>query len=99
MKLAIADASIAPDACLIDAVQLKDLPYRQLPIIGGDGKSVSIAAASVVAKVTRDRIMAKYAEIYPQYGFEKTLATVRRSIWRLWSAAVRPRSIGGRLPG
>ncbi|WNF07877.1 ribonuclease HII [Brevibacillus borstelensis] len=71
MKLAIADASLAPDACLIDAVQLKDLPYRQLPIIGGDGKSVSIAAASVVAKVTRDRIMAKYAEIYPQYGFEK----------------------------
>ncbi|USG68397.1 ribonuclease HII [Brevibacillus ruminantium] len=71
MKLAIKQAGIIPDACLIDAVQLKDLPYKQLPIIGGDGKSVSIAAASVVAKVTRDKMMSEYAKEYPQYSFEK----------------------------
>lgn len=71
MRLAIQDAAIEPDVCLIDAVQLPDLPCKQLPIIGGDGKSVSIAAASVVAKVTRDRLMAEYAVQYPQYGFDK----------------------------
>ena len=73
MRLAIKEAArtVSPDACLIDAVQLKDLPYKQLPIIGGDGKSVSIAAASVVAKVTRDQIMSEYAAAYPQYSFEK----------------------------
>ncbi|GED70272.1 ribonuclease HII [Brevibacillus reuszeri] len=71
MKNAIDNAAILPDACLIDAVQLSDLPCEQVPIIGGDAKSVSIAAASIVAKVTRDRMMAAYANEYPAYGFEK----------------------------
>lgn len=70
MRIAIEAASVSPDICLIDAVQLPDFPYEQLPIIGGDAKSVSIAAASIVAKVTRDRMMAEYAKQYPQYGFE-----------------------------
>lgn len=71
MRLAIAELGPQPDACLIDAVHLTDLPFMQIPIIGGDGKSVSIAAASIVAKVTRDRLMAEYAKEYPAYGFEK----------------------------
>ncbi|MFY0542822.1 ribonuclease HII [Brevibacillus sp. H7] len=71
MRQAIDDATVSPDLCLIDAVQLPDVPYEQLPIIGGDAKSVSIAAASIVAKVTRDQMMAEYARQYPQYGFDK----------------------------
>ncbi|MFD2371266.1 ribonuclease HII [Brevibacillus sp. GCM10020057] len=71
MLLALHNAGTAPDVCLIDAVQLTGLACEQVPIIGGDGKSVSIAAASIVAKVTRDRLMADYAREYPQYGFEK----------------------------
>lgn len=71
MKHAIRDAGLAPDVCLIDAVQLTGLSCEQVPIIGGDAKSVSIAAASIVAKVTRDRMMAEYAKEYPLYGFEK----------------------------
>ncbi|GAA4712995.1 ribonuclease HII [Brevibacillus fulvus] len=71
MRLAIDSASLPPDVCLIDAVRLPDLPCRQIPIIGGDGKSISIAAASIVAKVTRDRLMQEYATEYPAYGFDK----------------------------
>lgn len=58
------------EALLIDAMKL-DLDVRQLSLIKGDAKSVSIAAASVVAKVVRDRMMEEYAELYPGYGFER----------------------------
>ncbi|RNB91906.1 ribonuclease HII [Brevibacillus fluminis] len=71
MKLAIAAISVPIDVCLIDAVTLPNLPFEQVPIIGGDAASVSIAAASIVAKVTRDRLMEEYARQYPQYSFEK----------------------------
>lgn len=57
-----------PDFLLIDAVKL-DTPYPSNPIIKGDSLSVSIAAASIVAKVTRDQILKEYDEKYPQYGF------------------------------
>jgi ribonuclease HII len=60
-----------PEYLLLDAMQLKELAIPQLPIIGGDGKSQSIAAASIIAKVTRDRMMTELAETYPEYGFEK----------------------------
>lgn len=56
---------------LIDAVKLKDLPCEQTNIIKGDANSVSIAAASIIAKVTRDRMMVEYAEEFPYYSFEK----------------------------
>lgn len=71
MKHAIRVAGLPPDVCLIDAVELAGLSCEQVPIIGGDAKSISIAAASIVAKVTRDRMMAEYAKEYPSYGFEK----------------------------
>lgn len=58
-----------PDKVLIDAVELTKLPMPSLSIIKGDAKSASIAAASIVAKVTRDRMMLKYDAEYPQYGF------------------------------
>lgn len=70
MKLAVKALPIQPDYLLIDGVRMKiDLPIEQESIIGGDGKSASIAAASIVAKVTRDRIMLKYHQKHPQYGF------------------------------
>lgn len=69
MKMAVADMKEKPDLLLIDAVTLPDMPVKQVSIIKGDAKSVSIAAASVLAKVTRDRMMAVYDDIYPEYGF------------------------------
>ena len=60
---------IKPDKLLIDAIDLKGTDIPVLPIIDGDALSVSIAAASILAKVTRDRIMVEYECIYPGYGF------------------------------
>jgi ribonuclease HII len=71
MRQAIAGLTITPDILLNDAVKIPDVTIRQVPIIKGDGKSLSIAAASVMAKVTRDRLMLTYDEIYPAYGFRE----------------------------
>ncbi len=60
-----------PDLVLIDAVKLEDTWVEIIPIIKGDTLSISIAAASILAKVTRDRIMIEYSLKYPGYGFEK----------------------------
>lgn len=70
MMQAIANLKQEPDSLLIDAMKLP-LPVEQQAIIKGDAKSVSIAAASIVAKVYRDRLMSEYAVEYPHYGFEK----------------------------
>lgn len=59
------------DYLLTDAVTLKDVNLPQSPIIKGDAKSLSIAAASIIAKVTRDRMMLEYHEQYPYYAFDK----------------------------
>lgn len=69
MREAVADLSVKPDLLLNDAVTIPKVDIKQVPIIKGDAKSISIAAASIVAKVTRDRLMVKYGEIYPEYGF------------------------------
>lgn len=69
MKEAIATMNIRPEHVLIDAVELNDLGIPQTSIIKGDEKSLSIAAASIVAKVTRDRMMVEMDSIYPGYGF------------------------------
>ena len=61
---------IRPSLLLVDAVHIPDLEdIRQVSIVKGDAKSQSIAAASVIAKVTRDRLMRAYDAIYPEYGF------------------------------
>jgi len=59
-----------PDAVLIDGKPVKKYPLHQVALVKGDSLSFSIAAASIIAKVTRDRIMLKMAETYPHYGFE-----------------------------
>jgi len=73
-KEAMADAikalPVKPDHVLIDAVRLPGLDMPQTSIVKGDARSVSIAAASILAKVTRDREMAEMAKIYPGYSFE-----------------------------
>ena len=69
MRLAIAQLGVVPDVLLNDAVTIPQVAYPQVPIIKGDAKSVSIAAASILAKVTRDRLMIQYDEILPGYGF------------------------------
>ena len=69
MRMAVAQLTVPPDILLNDAVTIPDLPIRQVPIVKGDAKSVSIAAASIIAKVTRDRLMREYDQIFPEYDF------------------------------
>ena len=71
MREAIEGLSVQPQVLLNDAVTIPGIALRQVPIIKGDAKRVSIAAASILAKVTRDHMMAEYAKLYPEYGFEK----------------------------
>lgn len=66
---AISKLSVRPDLLLNDAVTIPGVDIRQVPIIKGDAKSISIGAASIVAKVTRDRMMVEYDKIMPEYGF------------------------------
>ena len=66
-----AASAVPADIYLIDAVTSLGLNGREIPIIKGDATSYSIAAASIIAKVTRDRLMAEYHQIYPQYGFDR----------------------------
>jgi len=69
MRAAIAQLSTAPQALLLDALMLSDISLPQRSIIKGDASCLSIAAASIVAKVTRDRLMLQLHELYPAYGF------------------------------
>lgn len=69
MREAVGALSVKPDLLLNDAVRIPDIKIRQVPIVKGDAKSLSIAAASVIAKVTRDRLMIEYDKRMPQYGF------------------------------
>lgn len=69
MRSAIAQLGVIPDILLNDAVTIPQVTIPQVPIIKGDAKSVSIAAASILAKVTRDRLMVQYDEVLPGYGF------------------------------
>lgn len=72
MRKAISSMKIRPTLLLNDAVTIPGIDdIKQIPIVKGDAKSISIGAASIVAKVYRDRLMCEYAKKYPQYGFEK----------------------------
>ncbi len=71
MRLAVSKLGTQPQVLLNDAVTIPGLTMEQVPIIKGDAKSVSIAAASVLAKVTRDHMMEEYDTLFPQYGFAK----------------------------
>ncbi len=69
MARALVSLAVAPDFVLLDALELEGLPVPQLGIIGGDSLSLSIAAASIIAKVTRDRWMCEIDKLFPGYGF------------------------------
>lgn len=69
MQDAVHSLSVTPDILLNDAVKIPNLPMKQVPIVKGDAQSISIAAASIVAKVTRDRFMEEMDLKYPGYGF------------------------------
>ena len=71
MRDAILGLGVKPEAVLIDAVKLEDLGCEQISLIRGDQLSISIAAASILAKVKRDGIMVEYANLYPLYQFER----------------------------
>lgn len=69
MRMAISNLKVTPDILLNDAVTIPEVTIQQVPIIKGDAKSVSIAAASIIAKVTRDRLMVEYDKVLPGYDF------------------------------
>ncbi|MBQ5954140.1 MAG: ribonuclease HII [Lachnospiraceae bacterium] len=69
MRKAVSQLCFQPDVLLVDAVTIPGIGIRQVPIIKGDAKSLSIGAASIIAKVTRDRMMRELDEVYPEYGF------------------------------
>ena len=69
MRQAIENLQVRPDILLNDAVTIPQVEIKQVPIIKGDAKSISIAAASIIAKVTRDRLMKEYDSIFPGYDF------------------------------
>ncbi len=69
MRIAVKGLAVSPDILLNDAVIIPGLPMKQVKIIKGDAKSISIAAASILAKVERDRMMVEYDKLYPEYDF------------------------------
>ena len=69
MREAISKLEVMPDILLNDAVNIPDVAIKQVPIIKGDAKSISIGAASIIAKVTRDRLMVEYDKVFPEYDF------------------------------
>ncbi|WP_313185876.1 ribonuclease HII [Lacrimispora sp.] len=71
MRLAIDGLGVEPEVFLNDAVTIPGITASQVPIVKGDSKSVSIAAASIMAKVTRDHMMEEYDKLFPEYGFAK----------------------------
>ncbi len=73
MRQAIKNLAVRPDILLNDAVTIPEVDIKQIPIIKGDAKCLSIAAASIVAKVARDTLMKQYDEIYPGYGFASNM--------------------------
>jgi len=96
MREAVRQLSAHVDIVLVDAVTIPDLPCGQEAIVGGDGISVSIAAASVVAKVTRDRLMTAYDKTYPGYGFAQHMGYPTRfhieAVHRLGLSPIHRRS-------
>ena len=71
MRTAIENCGVKPDIVMVDHLHIKEYEGPQLSITHGDALSATIGAASIIAKVTRDRLMEEIAEVYPGYGFEK----------------------------
>jgi ribonuclease HII len=71
MARAVKSLACAVDHCLVDGLRVRDFPWPHDGVVKGDGKSLSIAAASIIAKVSRDRLMLGFAREFPHYGFER----------------------------
>ena len=71
MRIAVSELSVSPLFLLVDGRAIPDVLWPQKPIVRGDSLSFSIAAASIIAKVTRDRMMVEFHQMYPEYGFNK----------------------------
>lgn len=71
MKIALKKLSVRPTHILVDGYSIPGSSFRQTPLVKGDSRCFSIAAASIIAKVIRDRLMVKYDRLYPQYGFAR----------------------------
>ena len=71
MNRAIEGLAVTPAMCIIDGNRSTGIKYPNITVVGGDGKSASVAAASILAKVSRDRYMLQMAEQYPEYAFEQ----------------------------
>ena len=69
MRMALSKLSVEPDFIMVDGYPIGGIDKKQISIVKGDAKSASIAAASIIAKVTRDRLMSEYDEVFPGYGF------------------------------
>lgn len=74
---------------MVDAVHIPDVDIKQVGIVKGDAKSVSIAAASILAKVTRDRFMVEMDKLYPEYGLQVTRDMVQNPILKQLKNMVR----------
>ena len=88
-RRAIAGLSVQPGYVLVDAFRVPGLPSPQLPVVGGDYTARCIAAASVLAKVSRDRLVCEMAEKFPSTGWRATRVIQRRCTWTRCAATVR----------
>jgi len=99
MQRAIAGLAVPPDLILVDALEVPGVAVRQKPIIKGDALSVSIAAASVVAKVERDAMMREYDRRYPGYGLGRNMGYAaddhREALRRMGPSEIHRRSFHG----
>ncbi len=71
MKRAVAGLTPSPQVVLVDGRDMLDIPFRVMPLIKGDSRSYAVAAASIIAKVTRDRLMLRYHGLFPGYRWDK----------------------------
>jgi ribonuclease HII len=99
MERAVAGLSVPPDLILVDALQVPGIAVRQQPIVKGDALSVSIAAASIVAKVARDEMMQEYDRRYPGYGLAHNMGYAaddhREALRRMGPSEIHRRSFHG----
>jgi ribonuclease HII len=102
MRRAVGSLALRPDLLLIDALRIPGLDVEQQPIVKGDALSVSIAAASIVAKVTRDALMAELDARHPGYGLARNMGYAcqqhRDALRRMGPTPIHRRSFNGTQP-
>ena len=99
MKKAVGALPTAPEFCIVDGIDEIPLSIPQSPLVGGDRRCLSVAAASIIAKVTRDRIMLDYHKKYPGYGFDRNMGygtkQHREALTRLGPSPIHRRTFRG----